>query len=89
MSRSNKKPTPQGFNAESYVRPGLSINEIVEIKEAFDYFDEDGSGEVSVKEFADSLRRYGFDTQNPEIFQIIADMDEDGSLHSKLRNWIN
>ena len=56
--------------------------EVVEIKEAFDFFDIDGSGEVSVREFVDALRSYGFNTKNPEIYQMIADMDEDGkALH--------
>lgn len=77
MSRKRK---PQGgFDIKEHVRPGLSENEILEIKEAFDYFDTDGGGEVSVREFMDSLRKYGFDSQNPEIYDIISDMDEDGN----------
>lgn len=68
------------FNAEEFVRPGLSIEEVNEIKEAFDFFDVDGNGEVSVREFVDALRSYGFDTKNPEIYQMIADMDEDGKM---------
>lgn len=66
------------FNPVDYIRPGLSAEEVIEIKEAFDFFDTDGSGEVSVREFVDALRSYGFDTKNPEIYQMIADMDEDG-----------
>lgn len=68
------------FNPADYVRPGLSAEEVIEIKEAFDFFDTDGSGEVSVREFVDALRSYGFDTKNPEIYQMIADMDEDGKF---------
>jgi Ca2+-binding EF-hand superfamily protein len=45
----------------------------------FPFFDVDGNGEVSVREFVDALRSYGFDTKNPEIYQMIADMDEDGN----------
>ena len=68
------------FNPEDFTRPGLSADEVNEIKEAFDFFDVDGSGEVSVREFVDALRSYGFDTKNPEIYQMIADMDEDGTI---------
>ena len=32
------------FNANKYLRPGLTEDEIEEIKEAFDLFDTDGSG---------------------------------------------
>lgn len=73
-------PRSTTFNPENYVRPGLSTEEILEIKEAFDFFDVDGNGEVSVREFVDALRSYGFDTKNPEIYQMIADMDEDGTF---------
>ena len=68
------------FNPEDYTRPGLSVDEVNEIKEAFDFFDVEGNGEVSVREFVDALRSYGFDTKNPEIYQMIADMDEDGNF---------
>lgn len=73
------------FNAEQFTRPGLSADEVVEIKEAFDFFDVDGSGEVSVREFIEALRNYGFDTKNPEIYQMISDMDEDGRVIFNLR----
>jgi centrin-1 len=35
-----------GFNAKSYERPGLTEEEVIEIKEAFDLFDTDG-GEIN------------------------------------------
>ena len=37
-------PAPKGFNAKQYERPGLTEDEIEEIKEAFDLFDTDGVG---------------------------------------------
>ena len=39
-----------GFNAKRYERPGLTEDEIEEIKEAFDLFDSDGSGTIDPKE---------------------------------------
>ena len=67
------------FDAKKYERPGLSADEIEEIKEAFDIFDVDRSGAISVQELLNAMRSLGFDTKNPAIFQMIADMDEDGN----------
>lgn len=42
---------PRGnWKATSYVRPGLTEDEVEEIKEAFDLFDTDGSGSIDPKE---------------------------------------
>ena len=68
------------FDAKSYLKPGLTVNEISEIKEAFDYFDAEGVGEMSVKELLTALKKYGFNTQNPEIYEIVAEMDTEGTL---------
>ena len=81
------------FDAKRYERPGLSADEIEEIKEAFDIFDVDRSGAISVQELLNAMRSLGFDTKNPAIFQMIADMDEDGdgwvlagAIGNRLRN---
>lgn len=45
-------PAPKkgaGFNAKSYERPGLTEEEVIEIKEAFDLFDTDGGGSIDPK----------------------------------------
>ena len=67
------------FNAKDYERPGLSSDEIEEIKEAFDIFDVDKSGAISVAELLKAMHTLGFDAKNPAIYNMIADMDEDGS----------
>ena len=46
MSRAPKTK----FAANKYIRPGLTEDEIEEIKEAFDLFDTDGSGSIDPKE---------------------------------------
>ena len=84
MAKGDKKNTkttgkPETFDAKRYERPGLSADEIEEIKEAFDIFDVDRSGAISVQELLNAMRSLGFDTKNPAIFQMIADMDEDGN----------
>ncbi len=47
MAQRSTKPK---FNANKYLRPGLTEDEIEEIKEAFDLFDTDGSGSIDPKE---------------------------------------
>ncbi len=79
-----KKPGKQAqksneFDARQFERPGLSADEVEEIKEAFDIFDVDQSGAISVSELLNAMRSLGFDTKNPAIFKMISDMDEDGS----------
>ena len=46
----NKSKIIKGFNAKQYERPGLTEEEIIEIKDAFDLFDNDGSGTIDPKE---------------------------------------
>ena len=37
------------FNAKAFQRPGLTEEEVLEIKEAFDLFDTDGGGSIDPK----------------------------------------
>ena len=80
--RRNPRPgrrTQDEFNAKDFERPGLSSDEIEEIKEAFDIFDIDQSGEISVSELLQSMKNLGFDVKNKAIYQMIAEMDDDGN----------
>ena len=79
MGNQKAQGKTETFDAKKYERPGLSADEIEEIKEAFDIFDVDRSGAISVAELLNAMRSLGFDTKNPAIFQMIADMDEDGN----------
>ena len=53
-----------GFNAKSYERPGLSEDEIMEIKEAFDLFDTDGGGTIDPAELKAAMTSLGFEAKN-------------------------
>ncbi|CAJ1427808.1 unnamed protein product [Effrenium voratum] len=50
-----------------------------EIKEAFDLFDTDGSGEIDSKELKVAMRALGFEPKKEEIQKMISDVDDDGS----------
>jgi Ca2+-binding EF-hand superfamily protein len=59
-------------------RPGLTEDEIEEIKEAFNLFDTDGSGKIDPKELKAAMQSLGFDNKNPTIYQMIADLENEG-----------
>merc|ERR1712193_366074 len=50
-----------------------------EIKEAFDLFDTDGSGNIDAKELKVAMRALGFEPKKEEIQKMISDVDDDGS----------
>lgn len=54
MSKAN------GFNARKYERAGLKQDEIEEIKEAFDLFDTDRSGQIDLKELREAMQSLGW-----------------------------
>ena len=56
------------FNPKKYERPGLTEDEIEEIKEAFDLFDTDGSGQIDPKELKAAMQSLGFEAKNQTIF---------------------
>lgn len=72
-------PAPKGFNAKQYERPGLTEDEIEEIKEAFDLFDTDGSGTIDPRELKAAMQSLGFEAKNATIYQMVSDLDKDGS----------
>ena len=68
---------PRGnWKATSYVRPGLTEDEVEEIKEAFDLFDTDGSGSIDPKELRAAMQSLGFEAKNQTIYQMINDLDK-------------
>jgi calmodulin len=50
-----------------------------EYKEAFDMFDKDGSGMISVEEIYRVMKNMGNEMTRDEIKEMISDLDEDGS----------
>lgn len=76
-NRNNKTATKRA--TKSYERPGLSEEEIEEIREAFNLFDTDGSGTIDPKELKAAMQSLGFEAKNQTIYQMIADIDKDGN----------
>jgi Ca2+-binding EF-hand superfamily protein len=56
--------------------PGVSEDELTELKEAFDLFDKDGGGTIDGKELKAAVESLGFDQSNRMIQYLIAEMKE-------------
>merc|ERR1712178_215676 len=50
-----------------------------EIKEAFDLFDTDQSGEIDLKELKAAMSSLGYESKNETIFTMLAELDKDGN----------
>merc|ERR1711959_54999 len=59
--------------------PGLSEEQIDEIREAFSLFDADASGMIDVRELKAAMRALGFEVKNDELKKMITDVDNDGN----------
>lgn len=83
----SKKPVPskatgskvQPPSKKPVERPGLTEDEIEEIREAFNLFDTDGSGRIDPKELKAAMQSLGFENKNPTIYQMIADLEKEGT----------
>ena len=73
MSRAGTKKQAKKVNKAD--KPGLSGEEIDEIHQAFELFDTNGTGMIDPKELKAAMQSLGFDTKNPTIYELIADLD--------------
>jgi Ca2+-binding EF-hand superfamily protein len=68
----------RGQKGRSHFRQELTEQQKAEIKEAFDLFDTDGSGNIEVKELKVALRALGFEPHKEDIKKLLADIDKGG-----------
>jgi len=66
-------------NSGRNAKAELTEEQKQEIKEAFDLFDTDGSGNIDAKELKVAMRALGFEPKKEEIKKMISDIDKDGS----------
>ena len=59
-------------------RLDIPEDKIAEYKEAFDMFDKDGSGTISVTEIVKIMKNFGYPIKKSEAQQMIADIDDNG-----------
>lgn len=60
------------------VRPGLTEDEIEELKEAFNLFDTEATGKIDPRELKSAMQSLGFESKNPTIFNMIAELESLG-----------
>merc|ERR1711915_900967 len=68
-----------GWDPRPWTRPGLGEEQVLEIKDAFDLFDKDRSGEITVGEMLEAMRSLGYDTEAGEAAEHVKSLDRDGS----------
>ena len=74
-----KAPEKKAFRAEDYASLTVPVEEVRDIKAAFDIFDGDLSGIVDPQELKQAFEQLGFQGNNKFVYQILAELDDDQS----------
>ncbi|NXF35295.1 CETN2 protein, partial [Nyctibius bracteatus] len=76
-----RKPSPGAAPQRKKASAKLELTEEQkqEIREAFDLFDTDGTGNIDVKELKVAMRALGFEPKKEEIKKMISDVDKEGT----------
>ena len=85
----NKVVAKATFDAKVYEKNGLTEDEVMEIKEAFDLFDTDKSGEIDVNELKKALTNLGIDAKNQNLQNMLADIDKNGNANIDFDEFID
>jgi centrin-1 len=72
----NKIGTP--FDPSLYERPGITEDQIIEIKDAFDLFGLDKSGKIETRDLKNAMKSQGFEEKSPIIYKMICELDMEG-----------
>ncbi len=68
------------FRAKDYIRNGVTEEEINQIKEAFDLFDSDKSGEIDLSELRGHLANLGIDTtKGKSLESLMNELDQNNN----------
>jgi Ca2+-binding EF-hand superfamily protein len=72
-------PAKKEWKAEDFATLTIPIEEVKDIKTAFDIFDGDLSGVVDPQELKRAFEQLGFGGGNKFVYQILAELDDDQS----------
>lgn len=89
MIRGKGKFEKTAFNPKLYERPGLSEDEILEIKEAFDLFDTEKTGTIDPKELKEAMAALGYEAKNQTIYQMISNLEVDGHTELDFKEFLD
>lgn len=73
-----KAPVTKGPAKKKVERPGLTEDEIEELREAFNLFDTEATGKIDPRELKSAMQSLGFESKNPTIFNMIAELESLG-----------
>lgn len=71
------------FDANKYVKPNLDAETVTKLKEVFDVFDYDGSGNVSTEELVNTIRALNLEAQAGQILAIVNSSGHVGDIDFK------
>jgi Ca2+-binding EF-hand superfamily protein len=74
------KPQPKSFDANKYVKKNLNADTVAKLKEVFDVFDYDGSGNVSTEELINTVRALNLEAQAGQILAIVSNAGHSGDI---------
>lgn len=77
-SQMQQKGLIKGGKGKPGERPGLTEEEVEEIREAFNLFDTEGSGRIDPRELKAAMQSLGFEQKNPTIYCMIAELESMG-----------
>jgi Ca2+-binding EF-hand superfamily protein len=73
-------PATKGFDASKYVRKGLDADTVGKLKEVFDVFDYDASGNISTEELIQTIRALNLEAQAGQILAIVNNAGHQGDI---------
>ena len=76
------------FDPKDFERPGLSEDEIFEIKEAFDLFDVNKTGEIDPEDLDEAMKSLGLDERSKPIHALVEEMKNKGEKGVDFENFI-
>lgn len=79
MSKVAVQPA-KGFDANKYVSKKLNAETVQKLKEVFDVFDYDGSGNVSTDELINTIRALNLEAQAGQVLAIVNNAGHQGDI---------
>ena len=68
----------KGPTKKKVERPGLTEDEVEELREAFNLFDTEATGKIEPRELKSAMQSLGFESKNPTIFNMIGELESLG-----------
>lgn len=64
-------PSKPAFDPAKYTNKNMNLETVVKLKEVFDLFDADGSGQISIPEIVDTIKALGIESEAKNIIGIV------------------